>query len=236
MKKSLLKKILWPVIYMTLSIGVIVAACFSFRSMYFESVYVDGSSMEPTLKGTELIENGANFGFTDNSKTTLKNLKRFDIVTTYYPFSSEDYNLPYTKGSNPKSSAYYKIKRIIALPGDTFKIENNNLYFKLGNTWSDAVNFEEKGIRRLTEEYYYKDVKETTLGSDEYWVMGDNWTLGGSKDSGTQIGADKWNGPVYRENLIGKLIAIEGECTLINKDGKIECVNKVYYKERIYFK
>lgn len=235
MKKSLLKKIIWPIIYMALSLGVIVAACFSFRSIYFESVYVDGSSMEPTLKGEEGVEGGANFGFTDNSKSAIKGLKRFDIVTTYYPFSSEDYDLPYVKGSKHKNTAYYKIKRVIALPGETFKIENNELFVKQDNSWSEAISFENAGIIRMTEEYYSKDVKETTLNDDEYWVMGDNWTYGGSRDSGTMIGDNKWNGPVYRENLIGKLIAIEGTCTLVKKDGVTQCTNRIYYKQKIYF-
>ena len=236
MNKSLLRKIGWPSLYMVLAIGVVVAACFSFRSMYFESVFVDGSSMEPTLKGAEGVPGGAHFGFTDNSKRTLNNLKRFDIVTTYYPFSSEDYDLPYVKGSKHKENAYYKIKRVIALPGDTFKIENNELYFKEGNQWQDAINFSDFGIERKLEQYFYKDVTETTLADDEYWVMGDNWTSGGSRDSGTMIGADKWNGPVYRENLIVKLSAIEGECTLVRNGNKNECVDRVYYKNRIYFK
>ena len=232
MKKSVLKKIVWPIIYMALSLGVVVAVCFSFRSMYFESVFVDGSSMEPTLKGEPGVEHGAHFGFTDNSKKTISKLERFDIITTYYPFSSEDYDLPFSKGSKLKSTAYYKIKRVIALPGDTFKIEENNLYLKNDNTW----NLIPMDFERKTEDYFYKDVKETTLADDEYWVMGDNWTSGGSRDSGTLIGDNKWNGPIYRENIIGKLIAIEGECTLVNKNGKNECTNKVYYKERIYFK
>lgn len=237
MKKTTLQKILWPTIYMGVTIGVIVAACFTFKSYYFESVFVDGSSMEPTLKGTEGVKGGAHFGFTDNARATIKNLKRFDIVTTYYPFSSDDYDLPYVKGSKIKNTAYYKIKRIMALPGDTFKIENNDLYFKENDKWSDKIDFESLGIERKLEDYFYKDVSETTLKDDEYWVMGDNWTLGGSRDSGTLIGDEKWNGPVYRENLIGKLIAIEGECTLIkNENGENICTDKVYYKDRIYFK
>ena len=237
MSKSILKRIVYPIVYTVLSLGIVIAACFTFSSVYFESVFVDGSSMEPTLKGTEGVEGGANFGFTDNSSVTKKHLKRFDIITTYYPFSSEDYDLPYVKGSKLKDTAYYKIKRVIALPGDTFKIENNELYFKNEGRWLAPVNFDSYGIKRLLGiDGDYKDVKETTLKDDEYWVMGDNWTFGGSKDSATMIGADKWNGPIYYENIIGKLIAIEGVCTIVTKNGKRECTNRVYFKNKIYFK
>ena len=149
MSKSILKRIVYPIVYTVLSLGIVIAACFTFNSVYFESVFVDGSSMEPTLKGTEGVEGGANFGFTDNSSVTKKHLKRFDIITTYYPFSSEDYDLPYVKGSKLKDTAYYKIKRVIALPGDTFKIENNELYFKNEGRWLAPVNFDSYGIKRL---------------------------------------------------------------------------------------
>ena len=46
-----------------------------------------------------------------------------------YPFEDKDYDQPYVKGSEPKEGAFHKIKRVIAVPGDTFQIINNNIYY-----------------------------------------------------------------------------------------------------------
>lgn len=239
MKKSIISKILWPIIYMTLIVG----ACISttaivLRNNYYENVFVDGDSMLPTLKGKVYEEDGADFGVTDNRTITKKKLKRFDIVTTYYPFSTEDYDYAtsYKKGeSKLKNTAYYKIKRLIALPGETFKIEFNELYVKQDNNW-EHIEFTFQRKFEDGEFPNYRDVKETTLKDDEYWVMGDNWTVNGSKDCANQSG-DKYNGPIYFENLIGKLIHIDGTCTLVYENGQLKCTNKKFLpkNERKYF-
>ena len=233
MNKSLLSKIIWPLIYLAATIAICISiTVVVFKNHYYENVFVDGRSMNPTLKGEIGVVDGAHFGYTDNRDMTKKRLERFDIITTYYPFSSEDYELPYIKGeSKIKKDAYYKIKRLIALPGETFKIEDNNLFILSNDSWEEiAFTYE-----RATEEFYYKDVPETTLSEDEYWVMGDNWTLNGSKDCATRQSFDTFNGPIYYENIIGKLVAIEGECTLEIVNGVVVCENKHYYKNKIYY-
>ena len=57
------------------------------------------------------------------------------------------------------------IKRVIGLPGETIKIENNTIYIN-GNPIDDVVNVE--------MEYYGIAEGEVTLGENEYFVMGDN--------------------------------------------------------------
>ena len=234
MKKTILSKILWPIIYMTLAIGLCISVTVVvFKNNYYENVFVEGGSMYPTLKKGEVgVVDGTDYGVTDNRTITKKKLKRFDIVTTYYPFSSEDYDFTYeyVKGeSKLKDSAYYKIKRLIALPGETFKIDFNELYILENDNWIHI----EFPFERALQENNYRDVKETTLKEDEYWVMGDNWYIGQSRDSANQFG-DKYNGPVYYENLIGKLISIDGVCTLVNENGKLKCINRHPHK-KIYF-
>ncbi len=44
-------------------------------------VYVDGSSMSPTLNGGGKTE----FGIVDTHSSAINNINRFDIITTYYP-------------------------------------------------------------------------------------------------------------------------------------------------------
>lgn len=130
---------------------------------------VDGASMENTLThGDNLIVDKISYRFTDP--------KRFDIVV--FPFQHEE-------------NTYY-IKRIIGLPGESVRIDENGKIY---------INGE------LLEENYGKEVikpeniglaeEEIQLGDDEYFVMGDN--RNNSLDSRTSM-----VGNVHRDELIGK--------------------------------
>ncbi|MCD7762397.1 MAG: signal peptidase I [Lachnospiraceae bacterium] len=128
---------------------------------------VDGSSMNDTLiDGDNLIVEKLSYRFGDP--------ERFDIIV-FQPY--ED------------SSEYY-IKRIIGLPGETVRIdEDGNIY----------INGE------LLEEDYGKETienpgrasEEITLGEDEYFVLGDN--RNNSTDSRTER-----VGNVSRDSIVGK--------------------------------
>ncbi len=128
---------------------------------------VDGSSMNNTLiDGDNLIVEKLSYRFGDP--------QRFDIIV-FRPY--ED------------SSEYY-IKRIIGLPGETVRIdEEGNIY----------INGE------LLEEDYGKETiqnpgrasEEITLGEDEYFVLGDN--RNNSTDSRTEK-----VGNVSRSSIVGK--------------------------------
>lgn len=77
------------------------------------------------------------------------------------------------------------VKRIIGLPGETVSIEKGQVYIN---------------GKPLPPEHYVKHpsattMPPTTLGEDEYWVMGDN--RAGSSDSRS------W-GPLPARNIIGK--------------------------------
>lgn len=130
---------------------------------------VDGASMENTLShGDNLIVDKISYRFTDP--------ERFDIVV--FPFQYEE-------------NTYY-IKRIIGLPGESVRIDENGKIY---------INGE------LLEENYGKEVikpeniglaEETIqLGEDEYFVMGDN--RNNSLDSRTSM-----VGNVHRDKIIGK--------------------------------
>ena len=75
------------------------------------------------------------------------------------------------------------IKRVIGLPGETIE-------FKDGDVWIDG--------RPLDEPYAQSSsgaIAARQLGSDEYFVMGDN--RGNSKDS-------RVFGPIHREDIVGR--------------------------------
>ena len=165
--------------------------------------------MNPTLiggKGAEAVaphidyETGeyvpgdiVNFGTCDPSVKAKKNIRRYDIVTTYYP--GEDYD----SNGKVRQGAAYKIKRVIALPGETFKIEQGELYVKYNDEYKhiERAHLIDDGGNKSV-----KDVSERTLSKNEYWVMGDHRNA--SKDCVTL------NRPVTFDNITGVLVSIEG--------------------------
>ena len=113
------------------------------KAFVMQRTVVDGASMEPTLSsGDNLIVD----------KLTLKfsRPKRFDVVV--FPFR-------YSK------NVYY-IKRVIALPGESVRIQDGQIYIN-GNLLNENYGLEPMldGGRASFE---------ITLGAGEYFVLGDN--------------------------------------------------------------
>lgn len=107
------------------------------------------------------------------------------------------------------TGGYYYIKRIAAIPGDTVKIENNQLYVK--NSGSDVFRKIQEVEPRFEKIYSMKGGyhghlsnmggqpfafgEEFTLGKEEYLMLGDNSRF--SMDS-------RYFGPVNRRQFIGR--------------------------------
>ena len=246
--KKKIKAIVWPIIYIVLVATVCVNAALVFHSYYYTPIYISGPSMEPTLTGQgEMVD----YGIIDTHDYAInnitKNKNRFKVVTTYYPFSngsSTDYVGGYNvDGNNTLSeNASYKIKRIYAFPGECFKfvanLENNTVDFYVKDSqfkeWPSApvqISFQRK-INFTSRDYNYEHSEP--LGENEYWVMGDNYAA--SYDC---FSVKK---PVYRDNIVGVLIAIEGQCKISQKittdDGthiSATCTNRKKYVWPKYF-
>lgn len=128
---------------------------------------VSGASMDPTFTNGQYL-------IVDEISYRLNEPVRGDVVIFKYP-------------KDPKK---YFIKRIIGLPGETVTI-NEKGSVSVRQTGSNTVT-------ALAEPYIYfpkNESAERVLGSDEYFVMGDNRE--GSYDS------RMW-GPVKKDLLIGK--------------------------------
>lgn len=147
-------------------LGAIVLA-FLINTFVGQRTVVDGRSMENTLHdGDNLICDKLSYRFSDPD--------RFDIVV-----------IEPHEGDSDKW-----IKRIIGLPGETVRIDDEGRIY---------INGE------ILEEDYGKEViqdsgmasQEIALGDDEYWVMGDN--RNNSSDS-------RIIGPVGRSQIVGRAI------------------------------
>jgi len=160
-KENLKKEILsWIV-----SFAVAIAAALFIVTFIGQRVQVDGQSMESTLQDKDnLICDKLSYRFTDP--------KRFDIVVIY--------------PDDTKSKRW--IKRIIGLPGETVRIDND------GNIYINGEILEESYGREVIQDPGLA-AQEIQLGDDEYWCMGDNRNH--SSDS-------RVIGPVPRNHIIGK--------------------------------
>ena len=120
---------------------------FGFRTYIAKPFYVSGASMEPTFESSQyLIVDQLSYRFEDPS--------RGDVIIFKFP----------------QDESKYFIKRIIGLPGETVEIRGTAIIIK-NEGYPDGFI--------LTEPYIEKSLKRqdfltTTLGSDEYFVMGDN--------------------------------------------------------------
>jgi len=211
-----------------LLVGVCVSAALFFHTYYYDLIYVQGPSMYPTLNGDVEEAEGTpkegavvDFGIVDPHESAKKHIKRFNIISTYYP-DSTDYDL----GTNTlRANAKKKIKRVIALPGETFEIKEDKVYIlKDGVSTLVPYNF-----KIVESDAHVKDTDAPiTLKENEYWVLGDNRPQ--SRDCASI------NTPITYENICGVLVAIEGKGTLHydSKKGVWDVIKKQYHWPTFY--
>ena len=132
-----------------------------------QKIGVEGSSMESTLYNGDAL-------FVDKISYRFHDPERFDIIV--FPF---------------QENVYY-IKRIIGLPGETVQIDES------GNIYIDGEILRESyGREIIRQECVGRAAEPIELGSDEYFVMGDN--RNNSKDSRTEV-----VGNIHKEDIFGR--------------------------------
>ena len=148
------------------------------RYFVFQPFIVSGSSMEPNFfNGQYLIIDELSYRFRDP--------ERGQIVVLHPPGHSKE----------------YYIKRIVGLPGETVKIDNGHVSI-VNDPDKDGAILEEPYLKNQSLNYPHDPAvvggkKTLTLGSDEYFMMGDNRLA--SSDS------RDW-GPLTRNEMVGKVI------------------------------
>ena len=138
-KNEKFQSVFFPVLYFLLTISIVVTGCYIFYKKYYQPIVVDGSSMQPTLVGGGSVSSNPghtyryHYGMADLHNPAINNLKRFDVVVTYYPNS--------WMGGIDNS---YKIKRVWGFPGETLSLTYDNdtqtFTFKVTNTF-DKTGF-----------------------------------------------------------------------------------------------
>ena len=170
-----------------------------------QRVSVIGVSMEPTLTEDDHL-------LVDKLSYRFNEPERFDIVVTYYS----------------ETDISKKIKRIVGLPGETIKFtstsssdpKNGDLYVKV----NDEFTLIEQPIGndyKVEPVNYPKN--EIVLGENEFYVLGDN--RNNSQDS-------RANGPIKKEWIVGKVVALCGYCSIEKIDGINEPIEIDYYWPR----
>ena len=134
---------------------------------------VRGASMEPNLSDGQYI-------LTDKVTYRFGEPKRGDIIVFKAPV---DENFDY-------------IKRIIALPGETISIKNEQINIKNSEDPDGFVLDEPYSTNGTTSSgEVLADGAELTLGEDNYFVLGDN--------RNQSFDSREW-GELPKENIIGK--------------------------------
>ena len=139
----------------------VVIASYFFNSYLFQLAFVNGDSMLPTMENRQLL--------IINKFQPVEEYERGDIII----FDNEGRKL---------------IKRLIAFPGETVQIVDNNIFIN-GEKIEDYVD--------VDMESYGKLEKPLTLKENEYILLGDN--RNNSYDS-------REIGPVNVEKFVGRIV------------------------------
>lgn len=157
-------------------VDILLIIAFVIRFFVFQPYLIEGTSMEVTLHDKEFI-------LVDRLSYRLHEPKRGDIIV-FHPINSTV--------SDQKQLSY--IKRIIGLPGEKVTISDGNVYVNDRQLEEPYL----KGIKTITENPTATSL-ETSLGPDEYYVMGDNRS--NSTDS-------RIIGPIKIESFVGKAFIV----------------------------
>ena len=202
-----------------MSLAILGSASLIYIYNRYEPFYVNGDSMYPTLNSNATRPSGGqndgtwggfgvgytcDYGFMDDHNNTIASLKRFDVLVVYFP---SDFT-----GGVLNSAADLKIKRLIALPGETVYFDANGLLHikKQGeNTFASIV--QPDGINSVSTSargsFATSSSAPCLLGDDQYFVCGDNRAPNASEDS-------RFVGPLSKTYIRGKAVSINATCTI----------------------
>ncbi len=153
------------------------------RALVIAPYRIPTSSMEPTLLGDSVRdERAGDTVLVLKTAYLLSGPRRWDLVAFRSPKGGADDDSPGL------------VKRVVGLPGETVQIVDGEVSID-GRIVEKPAGLEECRYRRSG----HFGLRETTLGPDEYFVLGDNSLL--SEDS------RHW-GALERERIFGRVVAV----------------------------
>ena len=165
--ESVMKRIIKEVLNTSIYLLVVLLLTYLVITFVGQRTVVSGASMEYTLSdGDNLIVDKITYRFSEP--------KRFDIIV--FPFQYAD-------------ETYY-IKRVIGLPGETVRIDDEGSIYINGEVLEETYG-------REVMEWPGRAYEEITLAPDEYFVLGDN--RNNSSDS-----RDPSVGNIRKSDIIGR--------------------------------
>ncbi len=235
---SRVRLILWPILYMASIISTCLVFAFKSKDFFYDFVYVSGHSMYPLLNNNDnrskeyQTSDYIDYGRVDRSDFAIENMRRFDLVTCYYPWANEDYDeysFSYKRHQELKSTATSKVKRLIAFPGERIIIDNSVAFKEtmtiIGKNNAYTYFFNDDNLpfvrnREGDNPYRGGDCIDVTLGDESYFVMGDNWAKRDGNTSDDCFNHIEWWGEpgtkltsgIFRENLDGVIVSFDGFC------------------------
>ena len=145
-RREKLISIIRSILLWILAIGGAIALAYFLVHFGLAKTTVD-ASMAPTLDDGDRI-------LVDRVRYKIFKPKRNDVIV-------------FCQDSDPdRKDAFYNVKRIVGLPGETVQIKNGGVFIN-GEEMTEAVNVDRIMIAGLA-------TYEVKLGDDEYFVLGDS--------------------------------------------------------------
>ena len=182
-KKAKRRKLVDRILEVTFVVLMLVGTFYLFVHSYYTSVWIDGSSMAPTLLNYE-------YGLMNTHASRINQIKRYSIIVAV-----DNMNVTVAK-------------RVIGLPGETILIEDGGSNVDTITITANGDTFVldeapiplEKRFGTYNHGVFAQN-EPLVLGEDEYFLMGDNRPS--SADS-------RARGPIQYDQIMGVLFVIEG--------------------------
>lgn len=164
----------------------VVIAAALINNFVFQSYYVDGSSMTPTLENDDRL-------IIDKIGKTVATVQGQPYIPERGQIVVLDSSLLDQYGRNEQL-----IKRVIGLPGDTITIRDGTVTIK-NKEHPEGFNVDQN-LKLAVEPTYSASPIQVTIAEGELYVLGDNRIANGSFDS-------RSFGPITSDKIQGHLIA-----------------------------
>jgi signal peptidase I len=182
-KRSIINGLRGLISFMVFVATVVVAAML-INQFIFQSYYVDGTSMTPTLQNNDRL-------IIDKTGKTIAGIQGKQYVPPRGSIVILDSSIVDQSGHDEQL-----VKRVIGLPGETLIIQDGIVTIK--NTQNPAGFDVDQSLGLKLAPTYSQTTLEITIPQNSVFVMGDNRVLNGSFDS-------RAFGPVSLDKIQGRL-------------------------------